>query len=150
MASIEGVTHTSNPPSSGPHCPSWGHWSFYRPPLHLPRCNYIHNLEHGGVVILFRERNLDPGTLAWLEALLPRLTGDPDCPSPRVIMTADPDLDTPLAAVTWGFTFKASCPDSATADALVDFATRHWGRMGLAPEPLVCADGGARGAELPP
>jgi len=148
VASIAGQSYSSNPPSSGPHCPTWGYWSFYRPPLHLPRCNYIHNLEHGGVVISFREREPDAALLGWLDGLVPRLTEDPDCATPRVIITADPELDTPIAAATWGFTFKAHCGDQPTADALVDFVLRHWGTRGRAPEPFVCAEGAARGANL--
>jgi len=148
VPSIEGMTFSSNPPSSGPHCPVWGAWTSYQPPIHLPRCNYIHNLEHGGIVILFRETAPNPALQAWMNGVLARLTQDPDCPIPRIVVTADPQIDSAIAAVAWGATFKVECTSPEVADGLVDFVTRHWGKRGRAPEAHLCTDGVSRGVSF--
>ena len=143
--SIEGQVYTSNPPSSGPHCRQWGAWTFYRAPLHLPRCNYIHNLGNGGIVILFRAREPSAELDAWLSGVLARATPDPDCPAPRILVSSDPEIDVPVAAAAWGFTFKADCPTPEAADALVAFINRHWGTRGMAPERNNCQAGTVQG-----
>jgi len=145
VPSIDGMTYSSNPPSSGPHCSIWGAWTYYQPPMHLPRCNYIHNLEHGGIVILFKDPAMHAQLQPWISGILARLTQDPDCPTPRLVVTADPLIDTPIAAVAWGSTFKVDCASPEAADALVDYAQRHWGGRGLAPENKTCTNGTASG-----
>jgi hypothetical protein len=47
----EGFEYNSNPPSSGPHNPIPAPWDVYADPVDPIR--YVHNLEHGGVVIQY-------------------------------------------------------------------------------------------------
>src|SRR5437763_896218 len=46
------VRYQSNPPASGAHWPMWQTpWGAY--PGGLPRERWVHNLEHGGIVLLY-------------------------------------------------------------------------------------------------
>jgi hypothetical protein len=44
------IQWNSNPPSSGPHFPIWAAYQSYTAPV--PRGYYVHDLEHGAVVLL--------------------------------------------------------------------------------------------------
>ena len=67
---------------------------------------------------------------AWLSGVLARASMDPDCPTPRLLVTSDPAIDAPVAAAAWGTTFKADCPSPQAADALPcsDRYQRAWYR----------------------
>jgi hypothetical protein len=141
VASNAGVIYNSNPPSSGPHCAAWGRYAVYTPARPLPRCNYVHNLEHGAVVLLYRCAGGCPEIVKALEDVR-AATSDPDCRTlPRVIVTADPDLDTTVAAAAWQATWKSDCLDETARESLRRFITDHLGTAGVAPEARVCADG---------
>ena len=45
-----GLCYDESPPSSGPHRSMWGRWGEYE---YMPPQRYIHNLEHGGIAILY-------------------------------------------------------------------------------------------------
>jgi hypothetical protein len=129
------AVYNSNPPSSGPHCDSWGAWRAYERPL--PRCNWIHNLEHGGVVVTWncaRECPEVAGTLVGIA----RAAADVCAPA-RVIVTPDLAAPTQVAAAAWGWTFRASCLDEAARVALHRFVSA---RLGYGPE-QICAGGSA-------
>ncbi len=48
---IIGKPYNSNPPTSGPHLPTWSNWGVFNQPLSDEL--QIHNLEHGGIVIQY-------------------------------------------------------------------------------------------------
>ncbi|MFO0574969.1 MAG: DUF3105 domain-containing protein [Polyangia bacterium] len=129
------VSYGTNPPASGPHYPVWGRWGEHTQPL--PRGNYVHNLEHGGVVLLYRCDAGCPDTVAALRGLLESWPQDPACQAPvrsRLVLTPDPLLDVPVAAAAWQNIYRADCVDLPSLRA---FITAHYDR---APESL-CADG---------
>ena len=129
--------YNSNPPSSGPHCSAWGDYGTYaqRP---LPRCNYIHNLEHGAVVLLHKCAAACPEITAALAKVARDFTGDTKCTAPRFVLTPDADLEHAVAAAAWGATFTAACLDAEATAALSNFVRAHYNK---APED-VCAGGG--------
>jgi hypothetical protein len=129
------LTFASNPPASGPHYPYWGRWAVHSSPL--PRGNYVHNLEHGGVALLYRCRDACPEIVAGLRAVMDAQPQDPSCTPPirsRIVLTPDPDLDVPVAAAAWTYTYRADCVDAPSLSA---FIRDHYDQ---APESL-CADG---------
>ena len=123
----------SNPPCGGNHYPIWATWGIHD--TVVPRGNWIHNLEHGGVVFLYRcaSRTACPDVAAKLEAFVKTLPQDPVCASElpalknRAVVTPDPDLPAgvQVAAVAWGHSLVARCVDEA---ALRDFYLAHFGR----------------------
>ena len=153
------VTYSSNPPSSGPHYAIWAAFQEFAAPV--DRRYYVHDLEHGAIVLLYNCALLpgadgggdasdaaDGGDAATsscdalvqdLRSVMNALPVDPLCtvdggPLRRVVLTPDPLLTVPVAAAAWGWTYRAQCFDRGTLDA---FARDHYAH---APE-NECANG---------
>lgn len=134
------IEWTNNPPTNGAHFDIWAAWD--RQYAELPRGNYVHNAEHGGVILLY---HCDPACPDVVEALLGvarAMPTDPMCTAPvtkRVIVTADSLLPPGIqvAAVAWQHAYTATCFD----DYVATFAAEHYAR---APEDF-CANGASLG-----
>ena len=120
----------SNPPCGGDHFSAWATWGVHD--VVVPRGNWIHNLEHGGVALLYRcaSRAACPEVAARLEAFAQTLPADPMCVAPvknRVVITPDPDLPegVQVAAASWGYMLVARCFDEAL---FRQFTTQRYGR----------------------
>lgn len=119
------TVYNSNPPSSGPHCPSPVPAGAYVTPV--SRCAYIHNLEHGFVVLLYNCGSTEcPDVVEGLKTVARDLVTESTCRFPLTLLTPDPDIPTQVAAVAWGWTFTASCWDEGAAAALARFAREHY------------------------
>jgi hypothetical protein len=129
------ITYPSNPPSGGPHYPRWATYSVHPDPVPAPY--WVHNLEHGAIVMLHK-CDPDAGACqAFLSQVSAALPDDPSCAANirvRVVIAPDPSLTTPFAASAWGWTYASACPDMGT---LVDFAKAHYAK---GPEDT-CAEG---------
>ncbi len=118
----------SNPPCSGPHYPIWAQFQEYDHPVDL--AYLVHDMEHGGVVLFYNcaEGASCDAIVQGLRQVRDAIPTDPLCdPSirVRVVIVPDPLLDVPVAAATWGWTYKAACLDLPT---LTDFAKTHYGQ----------------------
>ncbi len=120
-----------NPPTAGPHYPRWAPYRAFT--TTLPRGYWVHNLEHGGVVLLYRP-DAPAEIVAVLTAAYQSLPDDPVCGHRRAILTPDPLLDTTVAVVAWER--ELTCP-TVDAAAIQQFVADHRNR---APED-VCAHG---------
>ena len=117
------VSWNSNPPSSGPHYPTLETWALAYP-IVIPRGNYLHNEEHGGVVLLYNCPDGCAEIVDGLQAIGTALPHDPLCPATmnaRWLMTRDPLLPDGIkvAASAWGWTYTAECLDEATLSAFI-------------------------------
>lgn len=83
--------YNSNPPASGPHYEEPADWGFYG--RELPDEQLVHNLEHGGIWIAYKD--IDDGTRVKLEALARKYSGS-------VIITLRPTNDAKIALASWG------------------------------------------------
>ncbi|HLA25101.1 MAG TPA: DUF3105 domain-containing protein [bacterium] len=103
--------YNSNPPVSGWHYPSTAAWGFHN--SELPDELLIHNLEHGGIWITYKDDQgsevVDP--LVALAREFPR----------KLVITHRPKNDSPLAVAAWGRLMKLDRYDRA---AIVDFYNR--------------------------
>lgn len=135
MTTCSEVVYATDPPTSGPHYPIWAKWQTYAAPV--PRGFYVHNLEHGGVVIAYRCPDGCDAELAALATMVASLPADPLCAlgvERRVIVTPDPLLATRFAVVAWGASLVADCVDVPAFAAFID------ARYATGPE-NTCADG---------
>lgn len=109
-----GLTWQNDPPHSGDHLPVWeNEVGEHTDPI--ARANWVHNLEHGFVVLLY---NCPTGCDAELAVLREVLTERPDKP---IVLTADPELGAPrFAAVSWTWVYETDAPDLATLLCFVD------------------------------
>jgi hypothetical protein len=140
------IQWNSNPPSSGEHYPVWAAYRDYGllvPPKTVPRGYYVHDLEHGAIVLLYQCPTGDcggGGIAGQLQAVADSLPADPLCVQlnngvrVRTVITPDPLINSPVAAAAWGWTYTADCVDAPT---LRQFALAHYGQ---GPEAL-CGDG---------
>lgn len=131
------LTWATNPPSSGEHYPVWAAYGEYD--FALPRGYWVHNLEHGSVVVTYNCPEGCDEDLAAARAWLATLEADALCtPGPaRVLLVPDPLLDVQWAASAWGYTLRANCFDAGTFSA---FYTAHVGQP-PAPEATICTSG---------
>lgn len=133
VSSTDGVSYSSNPPSSGPNCGAGGSYGAYPDSQPLPRCYWINNLASGGIVLLYNCPGGCPDIVAQL-GLVVRDATDPDCSSTkRIVVTPYPQMDAKVAAVAWGYTWKSGCLDGSSRRALTDFVDAHFGSNGVAP-----------------
>ena len=130
------VDYGHDPPASGPHFDRWNRSGIYEMPLD-PR-GYVHNLEHGWVVLLHGPQ-ASAEAVAALRDLWQDPPADPYCPGagpPRILVSPAPDLPSKVAAVAWTRVLVGDQLDRAALDAFFDDC------RGAAGELAVCADGG--------
>ena len=133
------IAWLTNPPSSGNHYAVWARWGAWPS---IPRGNWVHNLEHGGVAYLYRCDA--PPCDATRDALVAAMNGipaDPACaPNDasavrvRVVITTDALITTPIAASAWGAVYEAQCVDAPSLRQFYAMFSGH------APENF-CTDG---------
>jgi len=116
----KGTGYTSNPPTSGEHYGSEAKWDVYTQPV--PDELVIHNLEHGGIWISYKDPN-DTELAAKLAQVARRY-------STKVIVTPRPQNDAPLAVAAWGRLLKLQTFDE---QKIVAFINAYRGKVG--PEP---------------
>jgi hypothetical protein len=136
VAACTAIDYATNPPSSGEHYPTWADYGVYD--FALPRGYWVHNLEHGSVVVTYNCSACD-SEIAAAKAWLAQLSPDAACPggTPRVLLVPDPQLDVAWAASSWGFTLRAECFDP---EAFSEFYVSHAGQP-PAPESSICTSG---------
>jgi hypothetical protein len=112
------IAWMSDPPHSGPHYPMWETWGEHD--MSVPRGNWVHNLEHGGIVLTY----LCPGGCeAELDVLREVIAARPDL---RILLTADPLLPGPrFAAISWTWIHRTDTPDLDTLLCFVDQHENH-------------------------
>jgi hypothetical protein len=109
------VTYRANPPASGPHYPVWARYEAYTTALARPY--WVHNLEHGAIVLLHRPDAPAAG-IQSLRDTLAALPNDPACGAPRALLTPDPLLPTAFAAVAADHVLTGAC---VNAEAIRQF-----------------------------
>lgn len=115
--------YNSNPPTSGYH---WGGgtapWGVLTQPVADEYT--VHNLEHGGVVIHYRQ-NLDSATVDQLTTLTRELQQKNPC----IILVPRPvdKLDVPIALTSWTYLLKLQSFD---ANSIRAFFSSHVGNDG--------------------
>lgn len=117
-----GATHpayNSNPPTSGSHYAQPADWGVYQ--KELPDEQAIHNLEHGGIWISYKD--IDEKTKSDLEAIGKRYSGS-------VIVTPRSANDAKIVLASWGRLEKLENFDETK---IVDFIRANKNKS---PEPL--------------
>lgn len=120
------VYYRHNPPIGGPHYassyPSYGVLTSPVAPGY-----WVHNLEHGAIVLLYRCGDDCPRLVAELEALYRALPGHPSTPNGAARLLAIPAANLPahLALVTWG---DVALLDQFDAGAIRAFYEQNVGR----------------------
>ncbi len=112
------IEYPRDPPSSGDHRGQWARWGEYD---FLPPQRWLHNLEHGGVALLYHpcaSADLVEGLRAYAKARPADDSGDF-----RYVLTPYVGLPSAIAVVGWEWTYSAECVDASVID---DFVDRHY------------------------
>ena len=121
------INYDHYPPSSGAHYPQPAPWGIYAEPV--PEGNFVHNLEHSGIVILYH----CPEGCLELEGQL-RDFYDNAPPDELfhevkiVIAPYDGELPAKVVALAWGFQLNLYQFDEADRVTLLSFYQRHVNR----------------------
>ena len=110
------IDYPDPPPAGGDHNPCWTTWGVHMDVVPVER--WVHNLEHGGVVYLYRDAAPDGGddkTVTELTALVKEL--------PRTVLTQYADLPKAYGVVVWGHRLVSDCMDEKAAR---DFYAKHF------------------------
>lgn len=111
--------YNSNPPTSGWHYPKQAAWGFYS--KELPDERVVHNLEHGGIWITYKD--VSDSTRSKLQQLAKEYPKS-------VIVTKRPANDAPIAVASWGRLMKLQQFDR---DRIVEFIKQN---RNHSPEPI--------------
>lgn len=122
------LTYETNPPSSGDHWNIWAAFRSYTDPV--PREMYVHNLEHGAIVMAYACGASCPEVPVAFEDAADAFGVDPLCAGKpnsakrsRIVITPDPLLDEPIGLAGWRATYVATCVDPPS---LLDFVEKHY------------------------
>jgi hypothetical protein len=116
------IYYPDPPPTGGDHNPCWATWGVHHDVV-APE-NWVHNLEHGGIVFLYESRAAvssadaaaDAGDgVSEIDALVEKL--------PRTLDTQYSALPKAFATVAWGYRLVSNCVD---LNAAADFYTEHF------------------------
>ena len=127
-----------NPPTSGDHWPIWAAFKKYTTPV--PSQIYVHDHEHGAVVLSYRCAAGCPEVVTMLEEVFDEVPEDPLCnkipggPKARMVLAPNPDIPTTIVASSWAASYTATCIDK---ESLARFVSEAYGH---GPEPI-CAQG---------
>jgi hypothetical protein len=139
------VQYQHNPPASGPHWPIPQAWGVYTGVV--PREWWVHNLEHGGIVLLYNCPRPDDGgasndggqppdacpneiaAMGQLYAQQPPVDYYDTISETKMLVTPDPLLPTRFAAVAWDWDWTSDTFDLAAVKCFID------ARYNRGPEP---------------
>jgi len=108
-----GVDYPDTPPASGDHDPCWATWGVHEEPVDDE--NWVHNLEHGGVVFLY---NCPEGCPDEVVSLVNFATS---LPENTWIVTPYSALSTQYAVVAWNYRTTSDCFDLDAWASFYDF-----------------------------
>ena len=117
------VVYKTRPPASGPHYSNWLQTFGFMNPA-PPTGNWLHNLEHGAVAILYNCPSACPEIEQELKDLYPQLPLGRNAvrSQPRVIILPYSDMDAKIAVVAWGWILEL---ESVDKDQILAFADQR-------------------------
>lgn len=110
------IAYERIPPSSGTHWPRWANYGVYEEPL--PEGLWVHNLEHGAIVVLYNCPQGCPDLVGQLREAYNSLPPSRTFGTVKLVATSYPKLQQRLAYLAWGREYLA---DEYKRDELVRF-----------------------------
>jgi hypothetical protein len=111
------------PPSSGEHYGRVLEWDIYRE--EIPPEYYVHNLEHGGIVVLYNCPTACPDTEDRLGQFFTEAPPEPIFGEVKIVIGANSRIESKVVALAWGY--ELDLPE-ADVRALLAFYSRHVNR----------------------
>jgi hypothetical protein len=108
------------PPSSGVHYAQTVEWGFYEE--EAPPEYYVHNLEHGGVVVLYNCAEDCEDMKVALKEFFAIAPPEDVFNAVKLVISPDDKIESPVVALAWGWQLDLQTVD---VDALSDFYLRY-------------------------
>ena len=121
--------YNSIPATSGLHNPTTAIWNLYDQPV--PQINYVHNLEHGGLVIQYGSNVPDADVASLGEWYQQDTRGVIVAPLAPAMEKEDPELADQIVVTSWTHMLRCNSFDEGALD---DFSDDYRGPQGDAPE----------------
>jgi hypothetical protein len=118
------IEYPDPPPVGGNHDPCWARWGVHSEAV--PARNWVHNLEHGGVVFLHHCPAGCADELAAFSALAQA--------NQRTLLTPYDELNVRFALLAWGVRLQSDCFDQRAFQAFYDAHFNH-GLEAIASDP---------------
>jgi hypothetical protein len=120
-----------NPPTSGGHCADWLPCRLYT--TEQNRCQWVHNLEHGHLVLLFNCPSGCPQIVSQLDAIRQsRPLGTNGVR--RALVAPDPEIPGTVAAIVFGHSWVGDSVDQAQINQVI----AHQDEPGVPEAGLAC------------
>lgn len=132
----EPVDYPDRPPTSGEHDPCWAEWGVHTE--EVPDENWVHNLEHGGVVFLWNCPEGCEEEVAAIGTLVGSLGEGRALASPYGLM------ESRFAVVAWEWRLLTECHDEASFRAFFDEHVAQAPEVSTA-DPTLCMDSATTG-----
>jgi hypothetical protein len=94
------ISYQSNPPASGPHYPVTAPYGVSEQTI--PPGYWVHNLEHGGIVVLYNCAEPCPDTVAQLREAFVNLPRSRAFNRVKLVATPYPGMSSKIAYAAWG------------------------------------------------
>jgi Protein of unknown function (DUF3105) len=115
------IVYKNRPPSSGDHYDQPAGYGVYD--RTLPTGNWVHSLEHGGIVVLYKPDQCDQACVNVLKDAYNSSPSSQYFPGVhKMIVQPYEDMDTPIAVVAWGWEDDMDQPDK---DRILAFYRAH-------------------------
>jgi hypothetical protein len=115
------ITYHNRPPSSGDHYDQPAGYGFFQ--REIPTGNWVHDLEHGGIVVLYRPDLCDQACQSQLQETYNTAPVSQLFPGTRkMLVTPYQDMDHAIAVVAWGWVDEL---DSFDKDRILAFYRAH-------------------------
>jgi hypothetical protein len=115
--------YVHHPPASGPHYDAPAEWAVYDQPL--PEGRWVHNLEHGGIVILYQCPTACPELVKQLEDFYATAPQSASWKEVKLVVTPYDKMEHQLAIVAWDWIDEM---DAFDRDRLLKFYKAHLDR----------------------
>ena len=92
------IPYQEFPPTSGPHWPVWAQWGIYTE--EVPPEVFVHNLEHGGIVLLYHCASPCPDVLRQIEETMQALPKS-KYGHVKVVVSPNSRITTRFALLAW-------------------------------------------------
>ena len=125
----EGYEYNSIPATSGLHNATTAIWNLYDQPV--PQINYVHNLEHGGIVVQYGSEVPADAIQSLADWYQEDTRGLIVAPLAADFEEQDPALADQIVATSWTHMLRCNSFDE---DALSNFSDDYRGPQGDAPE----------------
>jgi len=111
------VNYKDNPPASGDHYPVPAPWGVSTVPVQ--REQWVHNLEHGGIVFLYNCPSGCPDEVQQMTNIFTQRPVD-EFNEVRILITTDTLMPHKLAAIAWGWRWQGETMDTTTIECFID------------------------------